>query len=277
MQQPATGTSAPGHWHVAGVSVRGGSHIKRGQPCQDSHVWRQLPGGALVIAVADGAGTASLSQLGSARAAIAAVEWVAELMRGDWPTTADEWQALLTAALETAHESVLGVARKRQVPPRELATTLILVVVTPEVVAAVQVGDGAAVVTDAANDFYAVTAPQSGEFINETVFFTSPGYLNAAQYGFWEGRSHGIGVFSDGLQLLALRMPGGTPHPAFFTPLFEYMNSTEDIHAMEQQLREMLDSPRIQQRADDDLTLILGVWHQPVVPATEEPAVDTVP
>ena len=70
MPQTEHGAETHGHWHVAGVSVRGVSHIKRGQPCQDSHVWRELPGGAVVMAVADGAGSAILSQLGSARAAI---------------------------------------------------------------------------------------------------------------------------------------------------------------------------------------------------------------
>jgi len=257
------GATAREHWHVAGVSVRGGSHIKRGQPCQDSHVWRELPGCAVIMAAADGAGSAVLSQLGSARAAIAAVEWVSELMRDAWPTNEQEWRALLTAALETAHDSVLNAAKKRQVTPRELATTLILAIATPNMVTAAQVGDGAAIARCADDSLIAVTAPQSGEYINETIFFTSPTYLEAAQYGYWEGPVTGLSVLSDGLQLLALNMPGGTPFPAFFTPLFQYLAASDDLHQAEQQLRSFLGSPRIQQRADDDLTLVLGALHKP--------------
>ena len=263
MAQVERSASARTHWHVAGVSVRGVSHIKRGQPCQDSHICRELPGGALVMAAADGAGSAILSQLGSARAAIAAVEWVSELMRDTWPTTELEWRSLLTAALETAHDAVLNAAKKRQVTPRELATTLILAIATPGSVTAAQVGDGAAIARCQDDSLIAVTAPQSGEYINETVFFTSPSYLEHAQFGYWEGPVTGLSVLSDGLQLLALNMPSGTPFPAFFTPLFQYLDATEDMRQAEQQLRNFLGSPRIQQRADDDLTLVLGTLHSP--------------
>lgn len=258
----STQVASSHHWHVVGISERGATHIKHGIPCQDSHVWRALPGGAVVVAVADGAGSASLSQLGSARAALAAVEWVAELMQGDWPQRDDEWREMLIAALETAHESVLLSAKKRQVEPRELATTLIMLVATPTMVAAAQVGDGAAVVMNNARQMLAVTAPQSGEFINETRFFTSPDYLKAVQVGIWRGEVAGLGVISDGLQLLALKMPEATPHAAFFSPLLQFLHETDDMHAAERQLREFLASDRIRQRADDDLTLVLGTLQQ---------------
>jgi hypothetical protein len=108
----------------------------------------------------------------------------------------------------------------------------------------------------------AVTAPQSGEFINETIFFTSPDYLKALQFGMRRGEVAGLGVISDGLQLLALKMPEATPHPAFFMPLLQFLHETDDMHAAERQLREFLGSDRIRQRADDDLTLVLGTLQQ---------------
>jgi hypothetical protein len=250
------------HWHVVGISARGIAHIKQGMPCQDSHVWQALPGGAVVVAVADGAGSASLSQLGSARAALAAVEWVAELMKGEWPQDDTDWRDMLTAALETAHDSVLVAANKRKVNPRELATTLIVTVATPQLAVAAQVGDGAAIVMNGSSDPVCVTAPQSGEFINETIFFTSPGYLKAVQFGVWRGEVTGLGVISDGLQRLALKMPEAVPHAAFFSPLLQFLYESEDLHRAEQQLRDFLASDRIRQRADDDLTLVLGALHQ---------------
>ncbi len=253
--QPSAGQR---RWHLAGVSARGLSHIKAGMPCQDSHVCRELAGGAVVIAVADGAGSAALSQLGSARAALAAVEWVEELLQGGCPAEEAEWRALLTATLETAHESVLNAARKRNVTPRELATTLIVLIATPTCAAAVQVGDGAAVVATADNRLVALTVPQRGEFVNETRFFTAPEYLESAHYGFFRGPVTGLGALSDGLQLLALKMPEATPHPAFFLPLLAMLSQTDDIHYAENALRDFLGSDRIRQRADDDLTLVLA-------------------
>jgi len=249
------------HWHVVGVSARGVAHIKLGSPCQDSHVWRALPGGAVVVAVADGAGSAALSQLGSARAALAAVDWVAELLKGDWPRDDNDWRDMLTAALETAHDSVVGAANKRKVNLRELATTLIVLVATPQLAVAAQVGDGAAIIMNGKSDPIMITTPQVGEYINETIFFTSPDYLKAVQFGLWRGDVTGLGVISDGLQRLALKMPEGTPHPAFFNPLVQFLHESVDLHDAERQLRDFLASDRIRQRADDDLTLVLGALH----------------
>ena len=52
-------------WQATAASVRGTSHEKTGQPCQDAHRWEILPGAILVAAVADGAGSASLGDMGA--------------------------------------------------------------------------------------------------------------------------------------------------------------------------------------------------------------------
>ncbi len=254
-------TSTKAHWHVAGVSVRGVSHVKRNQPCQDAHFWREFPGAAMVVSVADGAGSASLSQLGAARAAVSSVDWVAELMNGQLPMLDEEWRQLLLAALETAHESVTTVAEKRKVTTRELATTLILAIVTLDTVACVQVGDGACVVLTEEGEVESVTAPQRGEHLNETFFFTAPNYQEAAQFSIWHGSVRGVAVFSDGLQMLALKMPEGRPHPAFFMPLFDMVAAQENTREVEEELRVFLQSDRITARADDDLTLVVASIH----------------
>lgn len=257
-----TGAGAAWHWHAAGVSVRGVSHEKVGQPCQDVNLWRELPDGQLVLAVADGAGSAKHSQIGAARAVVAAVDWVTELLRESAPGSPEEWHDLLAAGIQTAHDSVLTVARDRQRSPRELASTLIVLVATPTLVAALQVGDGAAIVQSVQGRLAAVTAPHVSEYVNETVFLTDDIYLDAAQFGYWEGEVGGVAALSDGLQLLAMKMPEATPYPAFFTPLYEYVKDNDDIRQTEQQLRAFLESDRIRERADDDLTLVVAAVHR---------------
>ena len=168
---------------------------------------------------------------------------------------------LLLASMRTAHESVLQAAALRQVSPREMATTLILLVALPEVAVAAQVGDGAAIALLDRQNLVAVTAPQSGEFINETTFFTTPNYLDVVQFGIRRGRVQGIAALSDGLQLLALRMPDATPHDAFFTPFFTMVADNEDTWETQQHLQRFLHSDRIKQRADDDLTLVVATMH----------------
>ena len=69
-------------WSVLGRSVRGTAHLRHGVRCQDSwHVGR-VPGGGLVIAVADGAGSAARSDEGSAVAVRAAVGHVLAALAG---------------------------------------------------------------------------------------------------------------------------------------------------------------------------------------------------
>ncbi len=287
-------------WRLVATSVRGTSHEKTGQPCQDAHDWGELPEGVLVAAVADGAGSAALAEVGASVAARAAVEAVprsllfrqgridrweseapAELYRrggslalpfstrqsyldgtlapcGRLPEDDAGWQQLLTDALQSARAAVEAEAAARAVKARDLATTLILLVATPELVAVAQIGDGAVVVSDGEDKLIALTAPQSGEYINETTFLISPNALDTAQVTVGRGRVAHVAVFSDGLQMLALKMPDGTPHAPFFAPLFRFVANVTDEAEAQQQLAAFLRSPRITERADDDLTLVLA-------------------
>ena len=82
--------------------------------------------------------------------------------------------------------------------------------------------------------------------------------LEAVQVNHVRGDLQGVAMFSDGLQMLALKMPGATPHAPFFTPLFRFMRGEPDPQLRLDQLQKLLQSPRISQRADDDLTLLLA-------------------
>ena len=247
------------YWRVVSASVPGTSHERRGQPCQDAYYWKILPEDVLVAAVADGAGSASLGEVGATVAAQTAVETVCSHNVKLRSLSDDEdWQSLGTNALKAALMAVEAEAFSRQVNIRDLATTLILVIATPEIVAAVQVGDGAAVVGDSQENIVALTAPQSGEYINETTFLVSPDAVETAQVSVWQGNTAYIALFSDGLQALALKMPECTPHTPFFSPLFRFVKAITDETKAQEQLVTFLRSPRVTERTDDDLTLLLS-------------------
>lgn len=248
-----------GHWQVAAASVRGTSHEKTGQPCQDAYCWQHLPGDILVMAVADGAGSAALGDVGATIAVQTAMDTLClQQNTPHWPASDAAWHVLLTAALKAARAAIEAEAQARAVKTRDLATTLILVVTTPHLVAVLQVGDGAAVVDDGTGTLMALTTPQSGEYINETTFLTSPEALQTAQGGVWHGAPQHIAAFSDGLQMLALKMPAGSPHAPFFTPLFHFMASMTEAADAQDQLAAFLRSPRVRERTDDDVTLLLA-------------------
>ena len=158
-----------------------------------------------------------------------------------------------------AREAVEGEAAALGAPVHDLATTLILVVATRDEVAAVQVGDGATVVRDAAGALHALTTPNLGEYINQTVFVSAPDAVDAARVERWRGAATHVAAFTDGLQMLALVMPAGTPHAPFFHPVFRFASAAGDARRAEAQLEEFLAGPRVAARTDDDVTLLLGV------------------
>jgi len=98
----------------------------------------------------------------------------------------------------------------------------------------------------------------NSEYINETVFLISPGSLDNIQTKMVQGTPGNMAIFSDGLQLLSLKMPDNIPYSPFFKPLFQFVSNMKDKEEAEKQLASFLGSPRITERTDDDLTLILA-------------------
>jgi hypothetical protein len=247
-------------WRTAGVSVRGLSHLRSGTPCQDAHLCEVFSGGTLVVAVADGAGSAPQAAVGSACVVRAAVQRLVNRLGHGLPRADEDWRGLLREAFQFASSMLAAEAAARQCPLADLATTLLVAVATPELAAAGQVGDGAVVARLDDEGFQAVTRPPATqEYINETTFLTSADALDQAQFCVLRARLTGLALFSDGLQMLALKMPQGTPHPPFFTPLMRLVADIKDRSTAEEQLRRFFQSERITERTDDDLTLVLAV------------------
>ena len=157
-----------------------------------------------------------------------------------------------------ARTSVEAEASVREASVRDLASTLIVVVATPELIATAQIGDGAIIISDKQDNLVALTVPQSGEFINQTTFLISPEALDTAQVNIWNGNVANLAMFSDGLQMLALKMPSGSPHIPFFHPLFGFVSQLTDETLAKEELERFLKSPRVTQRTDDDLTILLA-------------------
>jgi hypothetical protein len=244
-------------WRVAAASVQGASHVRSDQPCQDAHAVVFLPNGALVAAVADGAGSAEFSAIGAdlaVEAATAALRGAAELPAA---TDADGWRALLAEAAQQARRSLEAEAAQRGVELNALATTLLAVVATPELTVVLQIGDGAIVAGDEAGQVRALTAPLQGEYANTTVFLTGADALATAQFGLHPAAAS-LALFSDGLQRIALDMLTGAPFAPFFRPLFRFIAHEADPDAAQAQLTAFLRSARVQERSDDDITLVLA-------------------
>ncbi|MGB3404647.1 MAG: PP2C family serine/threonine-protein phosphatase [Microcoleaceae cyanobacterium] len=248
------------NWQIISASVIGKGHEKRNLPCQDAHAWEILSPDTLVIAVADGAGSAKLSAIGAQVAVQTAIEVVTKTQMATTPE--QSWEESLKETLFMAQKAVFEEASRLEAEIRDLATTLIVVVATPGQIAVAQVGDGAAVVATEEKMLHALTLPEQGEYLNETKFLICADAVETAQINIWQGTATHLAVFSDGLQMLGLKMPDGTPHQPFFSPLFEFVANADDEMMAKEQLVSFLRSPRVSQRTDDDLTLVLAALYQ---------------
>ncbi len=264
-------------WKVSRASVTGTSHRRSGLPCQDSSSYG-VSGEVLIAAVADGAGSAAMSDVGSALAAETSVRTAERLIHeyhdhSPHPLHETCLKHIVIGAVEDARSELEEESQRRDVDVRQLATTLLLAVHTRNVLAAAQIGDGAMVVSDSPGSYATFITPQRGEYANQTNFLTS---LNAmskldvriervsepVRPELVEGRSGGpdimLAMFTDGLQNLVLGSADDSPHAPFFDPVFAWMRSQPDADGADRKLAAFLESPRVTNRADDDLTLLLA-------------------
>ncbi|MFN2251134.1 MAG: protein phosphatase 2C domain-containing protein, partial [Anaerolineae bacterium] len=129
---PSRQPSSSEPWRVVAASVTGTSHAARGVDCQDAHAYVVRPDGTLILAVADGAGSADQSADGAriavervievidARLDAASSEDLARAQHGDAATPSevvggvvaagppDEqwWRGLLTSAVQAARARI---------------------------------------------------------------------------------------------------------------------------------------------------------------------------
>jgi len=245
-------TTTATQWSMVTGCVIGAAHEREGTTRQDAvRVHAHDDGATVVIAVADGAGSAPEGGTGAAAAAAAAVDAAIDAVTAGAPPI-DAANRALDAAL---------VAVERVAGERELgafASTLAVAVITREETGAAVVGDSAVVVS--ATGALAVLTGDPSEYVNETTFLTSTNFDSARRAATIAGPIDGAAVFSDGLALLALDAPSGRPHAPFFTPLFDFAATGEPGAERDAALEAFLSSPRVRERTDDDVTLALVAW-----------------
>lgn len=210
----------------------------------------------LVVACADGAGSAELSQVGARIACDRFFELAYEaLSNGTAARSID--RDLTLRWYQTVREAIGAEAERRGVPVRSLACTLLTAVVGRDFAAFAQVGDGTIVrrVTDA---YESVFWPQSGDYANVTNFVTQDSIDAIFEFSSETIKIDEVALLTDGLQRLVLDFATRSVHQAFFKPFFAALSTAEHADELAVPLRNFLDSPNVNQRTDDDKTLVLA-------------------
>lgn len=264
-------------WKLVYGSVQGTSHVESGKPCQD-YCAGSAENGLLVAACSDGAGSAELSHFGSRAAVLRFME------EASHPAGVPDREAL-EGWIASARESVLAEAEAKGVPPRQLACTFLAAIVGEDWAAFVQIGDGVIVFDGSAGDdgtpdprpvagYDLAFWPDNGEYANTTRFLTQADFRDHLRIEIVPRRICELAVMTDGLQMLALDFAGSKVHDRFFAPLFRTVRAGPDEQALTASLLAFMDSRRVNERTDDDKTLLLATRSIPDVPASlpDEPA-----
>jgi hypothetical protein len=243
-------------WRAVGTSVVGASHQKLQIPCQDSCDYRSCILGServLIIGIADGAGSAKASDIGSqeivahllreiSNCGLGLIE-VQEQVVGDW--------------LQSAREHLSNVAAEKGIAVNDLACTVLFAILGDSRAVFGQVGDGAWIIR-ANGNYTPATWPSRGEYANQTTFITSTNWREVMQFKTVREPLSAIAGFSDGLQDVALHFASRSVHAPFFDSKFEALETIDDDTSLRAPLIEFLSSAALGERTDDDKTLVLA-------------------
>jgi hypothetical protein len=141
-------------------------------------------------------------------------------------------------------------------PLREFACTLLTAIVGEKSAVFSQIGDGVIVVQNGAG-YRPVFWPQSGEYASTTYFLTGEGFEDQLAVRSLPGVVNELALLTDGLQPLALHYATKSVHAPFFQPMFQTLRQTDLVENLEQPLRQFLASGPVNERTDDDKTIIL--------------------
>lgn len=242
-------------WKFIAARATGRSHLRLGESCQDRFACSVETNGWLIVAVADGAGSAIHAAIGAERAVEVTLSHLRQALALDSPLTA------VRAAVIQAREAVLAEAVAGSKNPRDYACTLLVLVAGPGGGAAAQIGDGLIAVRDSGGGWAWVFWPQRGEYANLTHFLVEPDALDVLEIAEFASPILDVALMTDGLEPLALHYASRAVHDPFLDGMIAGLRRAPEngfVVGLSKQLEAFLGSPRIAERVDDDVTLVLA-------------------
>lgn len=242
-------------WRWASASVIGTSHIQNGDGLQDAYVVSQFENGSILAVVSDGAGSAEFGAYGAWLTCRFLLVRFREWLRNKLELPSDED---LADWIDELRDRISAVAAGRESTPRQFAATLAAILITPDEIVTLHIGDSV-IVGRKGSDWDVLCRPENGEYASTTYFVTDDPEprLNINR----QPREHdAFALFSDGVGDLALSHLEQTAHPRFFDPMIRPVDSAPDqgrLAKLSAKLATYLAGPSVCERTDDDKTLIL--------------------
>lgn len=250
-------------WCYAAASVVGLSHIRAGTRLQDAKhcfVASGADGRQMLFAVvADGAGSA---KFGGQGASIVCRTFTSQARSALHCATELPDDETIWSWLDIARDRIQVAATKRELTARDFAATLVLVMASPDAIVTAHIGDGAIVARDRDSALWSVLSePHHGEYASTTYFVTDDPQP-ALRISREPNQFNAVAAFSDGIENLVLDSVTGAASAAFFTPMAKPLDASTATGrdcTLSRSLAAFLASDRLNERTDDDKTLIVAV------------------
>ncbi|MEH2455349.1 PP2C family serine/threonine-protein phosphatase [Nostoc sp.] len=254
------------NWKAVADCAIGTSHQNQGIVCQDYGDYLIFDD-VIVGAVADGAGSAKYSDVGSKLAVETVLKYFSEIneypqkQAFSQPLSKEEAQKVFAEIVNQVITELQKQADEKDYSVNDLACTLLIFVANSNWITAMQIGDGFIVMRSQESEYQLLFQPDKGEFVNETTFITSTNALKEMQVEVITQKQEFICASTDGLEKVAIRLSDWKPFLPFFKPLEEYLHESVNPKK-DKYLTEFLNSERLNSRTDDDKTLLLCLFNR---------------
>jgi hypothetical protein len=250
-------------WRISHASAIGQAHVNQNTECQDRFQCRTVEtpeGEVLIAAIADGAGSTTSGGRGAEIACKTFVESVADFLYARDASVKSLNEEFGAGWLGFARRKIVVAALKDEKTVRDYATTFLGAVVDKTSAAFYQIGDGGIVfsVAAAAPSYRFAVAPAETLYVNMTDFITDETAAQRFRFNFVEEAIEDLILFSDGIFPIAVNFQTNEPHAPFLAPMIAPLRNGADGDGLNGKLRDFLASPKINEKTDDDKTIILA-------------------
>jgi hypothetical protein len=254
----------PEFWRIAHASAIGLAHINQNTECQDRFACRTVKtaaeGEVLIAVVADGAGSTTDGQIGAQVACETFAEEVADLLNMKDASLKSLTQDFGRLWISYFQQKIADIARANKKELRDYASTLVGAVIGAHAAAFYQIGDGGIVfsASGALASYRFAIAPVESEYVNVTDFVTDETAAERLRFALVEEPVEDLILFSDGIYAVAVDYQNNQPHEPFLMPMIAPLRNGAALNGLNEKLENFLASPKINEKTDDDKTIILA-------------------